>query len=228
MNTDIELLDNTHSQGIVKTVFAPSAKTAILYIIIFIITLTVLNRTPDVVAKYVSPVKAYFSSYILGLVITIFTYFILFLKYENIKSLSKFIPLTLSLLFVQSLSPPSSGVDLTLSSLLNQENIIYFFIMIFIGPFVEEVAFRGCLFGTLCCLCKSFSGGIIVALLMTSLIFSVMHAQYDSISAYITEFVFSVILTAIRINTKSLIYPVLAHTVLNAFAVLSLIISVIL
>ncbi|WP_428321640.1 lysostaphin resistance A-like protein [Pantoea ananatis] len=111
---------------------------------------------------------------------------------------------------------------------MNQENIIYFFIMIFIGPFVEEVAFRGCLFGTLCCLCKSFSGGIIVALLMTSLIFSVMHAQYDSISAYITEFVFSVILTAIRINTKSLIYPVLAHTVLNAFAVLSLIISVIL
>lgn len=226
MNTDIELLDNTHSQGIVKTVFAPSAKTAILYIIIFIITLTVLNRTPDVVAKYVSPVEAYFSSYILGLIITIITYFTLFFKYEKIKSLSKFIPLTLSLLFVQSLSPPPSGADLTLSSLLNQENMIYFFIMVFIGPFVEEVAFRGCLFGSLCCLCKSFSGGIIVALLMTSLVFSVMHAQYDSISAYITEFVFSVILTAIRINTKSLIYPVLAHAALNAFAVLSLIISV--
>ncbi|MCW0346518.1 hypothetical protein NB703_004611 [Pantoea ananatis] len=228
MNTDIELLDNTHSQGIVKTVFAPSAKTAVLYIIFFIITLTVLNRTPDVVAKYVGPVKAYFSSYIFGLVITVLIYFTLFLKCERIKSLNKFIPLTLSLLFVQSLSPPSSGAYLTLSSLLTQGNIIYFFIMVVIGPFVEEVAFRGCLFGSLCCLCKSFNGGIIVALLMTSLVFSVMHAQYDSISAYITEFVFSVILTTIRINTKSLIYPVLAHAALNAFAVLSLIVSVVL
>jgi len=226
MNSDIELIENTRPQVNSKTVFAPSAKTAILYIAIFIITIVTLNQTPNLTKKYIGLSNAYFLSFIIGFIISLITFLTLFLKNEKRVSFGNFISLTLSLIFIQSLSPPTSGSGLTLATLLTQENIIYFCIMIFIGPLLEEVAFRGCLFGSVCYFSKSFDGGVIFSMLVTSLVFSTMHAQYDAISAYITEFLFSIILTTIRINTRSLIYPIAAHTILNSFAVISLILSV--
>lgn len=142
------------------------------------------------------------------------------------KPSSLLLPLTALLLTVQALNIPEIEPGTSLDTLLTYRNITYFLVMVFIGPFYEEVFFRGCLFGSLCTLTNKVGGGLIIPTLVGALIFSIFHSQYTSISAYGIEFIFAIILTIIRIRTRGLNGPIFAHSALNLFAVLSVIYAV--
>lgn len=86
----------------------------------------------------------------------------------------------------------------------------------FIIPVYEEVFYRGCLFGFICSLHKK---SLILPGAITSLIFCAMHTQYASFFYQTILFIISSILLYIRIETKSLFYPIILHSGMNAFVV---------
>lgn len=227
MHTDSIEIERTRFMKRNITVFAHPAKTAIIFISIFIFAVTILYSIPNISDRYIGYVNAYFLSFILAFIVGLITYIYFFARNETKKTTGPFIPLTLTLVLLQSLNIPHPAPDATLDTVLTYENFGYFFIMIFIAPFLEEVLFRGCLFGALCSFSKSFGGELIIPALVTSLIFSIMHAQYSAVSAYAFEFIVSIILTILRIRTKTLLYPILSHAILNAFAVCSLLYAII-
>ncbi|HHQ6724436.1 TPA: CPBP family intramembrane glutamic endopeptidase [Serratia fonticola] len=90
------------------------------------------------------------------------------------------------------------------------------FAIVFIIPFYEEIFYRGCLFGTICSICKR---NVIIPSVITSLLFCLMHTQYYSIPDQFVLFSLSLMLIYIRIETRSLSYPMLLHSGMNVFVV---------
>lgn len=90
------------------------------------------------------------------------------------------------------------------------------FLISFIIPFYEEVIYRGCLFGLINYLTKN----AITSSLATSLVFSLMHAQYNSIAAHVILFFVSMILINVRIKTNGLYSPILLHSGMNMLAII--------
>jgi membrane protease YdiL (CAAX protease family) len=202
--------------------FSFPLKTIILFASLFALCFLVIDKVVLILHDYQD-----------GVVLFLFSYFILFIcsvgifwfyfRYPSPRpSDDLLLPLATTLLFIQALNIPAPEVGMSLTTLLTKNSIIYYCVMIFIGPFYEEVLFRGCLFGALCTLSNRAGGGLIVPALGSSLIFSLYHSQYTSVSAYAVEFIVAIILTIIRIRTKGLIAPIVAHSTLNLFAVLSL------
>lgn len=203
------------------TEFIVPKKTACLFIFLFSLNLIILYKTPDIISDYIGYVNAYLLSFFISFTLGLIVYFLLFFRKSIKIKFNRFIfYMILSLLFLQAINLAPAGEHVGLTYLLTRNNIIYFFIMIFIGPFYEEVFFRGCLFNALCTLASSIGGGIIPPILITCLAFSLSHNQYDTISAYGFEFIVSCILTVIRIRTNGLFWPIAGHSILNAFAVL--------
>lgn len=88
--------------------------------------------------------------------------------------------------------------------------------LVFLIPFYEEIIYRGCLFG----LIRYFSKSILISSLVTSLVFSLMHTQYTSISAHFIMFMISTILVNVRVRTNGMLYPILLHSCMNAIIII--------
>lgn len=91
-------------------------------------------------------------------------------------------------------------------------NPIIILTLLFIVPFYEEIFFRGCLFSAFC---STFKGSIIIPSILTSIIFCVIHTQYDSVIEQGILFLSSLILTYTRVLTNYLFYPMLIHSGMN-------------
>lgn len=89
--------------------------------------------------------------------------------------------------------------------------------LVFLIPFYEEIIYRGCWFGFLSSI---FKKSTVVPAILTSIIFCLVHTQYNSIAAQFVLFTLSLMIMYIRIITKSLFYPILLHAGMNAFVVL--------
>lgn len=90
-------------------------------------------------------------------------------------------------------------------------------ILILIIPYHEEIIYRACAFGFLCSI---FKKNIIIPCVITSLFFSLMHFQYYNILDQSVLFVVSMLLLGVRIKSRSLFYPMLMHSGMNAFVIL--------
>lgn len=97
-----------------------------------------------------------------------------------------------------------------------QLNFISLILLIFIIPFYEEIFYRGCLFGFLCSVCKK---NLIIPGIITSLMFCIMHTQYLTFLYQTMLFIISSMLIYIRVKTKSLAYPMILHSCMNALVV---------
>jgi len=89
--------------------------------------------------------------------------------------------------------------------------------LVFIIPFYEEIFYRGCLFGFVCSI---YNKNLILPGIISSLTFCLMHTQYFSFLYQAILFTISSMLIYIRIKTKSLFYPIILHSGMNAFVVL--------
>lgn len=88
--------------------------------------------------------------------------------------------------------------------------------IVLIIPIYEEIFYRGCLFGSVCFLYKK---GVILPGLVTSLVFSLMHMQFNSGLEYLLIFVVGIILNYARVLTKGLLLPIALHSSMNAFVI---------
>lgn len=91
------------------------------------------------------------------------------------------------------------------------------FAICFIAPFCEELIFRGFLLNASIQWGRfARQGGIIV----TSVIFALLHTQYQAASTFIWLFTFSALMCVIRMASRGLLLPVLLHMINNLFVVI--------
>jgi len=127
------------------------------------------------------------------------------------------------LLIVEGVALEAMGVKQTPSFMLNIEYpntfsiYLLLFSVMFIAPLIEEVVFRGFLL-------KGFSKtfmGAEGAVALTSLLWAVMHLQYEF--AYVAViFMIGLVFGYARIKTQSLFVPMTMHMVMNGIASLGL------
>lgn len=95
---------------------------------------------------------------------------------------------------------------------LTRENILFFLIPALIAPIVEELLFRKVLFGSFYKKMNFF-----FAALLSSVIFSVLHMDFEHFLIYATMgFVFAFL----YVQTKRIIVPIIVHMTINTIAVL--------
>ncbi len=90
---------------------------------------------------------------------------------------------------------------------------LLFFVIIVCAPLSEEILFRGFLFKGW----KSSPIGPVGATILTSLLWAIIHVQYDWYGIT-TIFVGGLMLGAARIHTRSIWVPILMHAVMNIVA----------
>ncbi|OLO26695.1 CAAX protease family protein [Alkalihalophilus pseudofirmus] len=89
---------------------------------------------------------------------------------------------------------------------------LFIIIMAVIGPILEEIIFRQVIFGSLY---KKYN--FIIAALISSLIFALVHMDLDYILVYTAlAFVFAYL----YVKTKRILVPIIAHVAMNTIAVL--------
>ena len=86
--------------------------------------------------------------------------------------------------------------------------------VVFIGPIYEEVIFRGVAFYRL----KKTALGAIGAIIIPSIVFTLIHGQYDQVEIFISLFVFSCLVGLLRHLSGNLWYCIIAHMICNLLA----------
>ena len=129
----------------------------------------------------------------------------------------------LLLLIFEGFALEAMGVEQTPNFMLNIEYpnrlsiYLLLFSVMFMAPLIEEVVFRGFLL-------KGFSKtfmGVEGAVALTSLLWAVMHLQYEF--AYVAViFMIGLVFGYARIKTQSLFVPMTMHMVMNGIASLGL------
>lgn len=87
---------------------------------------------------------------------------------------------------------------------------------VFGAPFIEETIYRGYMYAGFV---KSV--GVIKTIFLTSLIWAILHLQYDFYQI-LNVFIFGLILGCSRYKTNSIIMPLILHIMLNALAVIEM------
>jgi len=87
---------------------------------------------------------------------------------------------------------------------------LLFFALVVAAPMYEELLFRGFVFKGL----LESKAGAIGAVMITGLVWAVLHLQYD-IAQVVWIFVFGVVLGLARLNTRSIFPSVIMHSVMN-------------
>tara|TARA_B100001250_G_scaffold362343_1_gene340982 strand:+ start:756 stop:1706 length:951 start_codon:yes stop_codon:yes gene_type:complete len=101
-------------------------------------------------------------------------------------------------------------------SLINEGNPILLILAIgIVGPIFEEIFFRGFLFKHL-----EIKWGGVMAVLFTSIIFTIVHLQYNLVILGLVLFPMAILLGYARLKTKSLMPPIIIHCINNIITVL--------
>ncbi|MCL6746939.1 CPBP family intramembrane glutamic endopeptidase [Kosakonia sp. R1.Fl] len=98
----------------------------------------------------------------------------------------------------------------------SKPEFMYVIALVIFVPFFEEIFYRGCFFGFISSVCKY---KILPPALITSVLFCMMHTQYYSLPDQLVLFSLSLSLIYLRVETKSLSYPMLLHSGMNAFVI---------
>ncbi|WP_262501227.1 CPBP family intramembrane glutamic endopeptidase [Pseudoalteromonas sp. FUC4] len=91
------------------------------------------------------------------------------------------------------------------------DKILLLLAVVFIGPIYEEVVFRGVAFYRL----KKTALGAIGAIIIPSIVFTLIHGQYDQVEIFISVFVFSCLMGLLRHLSGNLWYCIIAHMICN-------------
>ena len=86
---------------------------------------------------------------------------------------------------------------------------------VFIGPIYEEVVFRGVAFYRL----KKTALGVSGAIIIPSIVFTLIHWQYDQVEIFISLFVFSCLVGLLRHLSGNLWYCIIAHMICNLLVI---------
>lgn len=121
-------------------------------------------------------------------------------------------------LIYQQFAQPEPWMD-SLSSQPIQVKWMLFITACLCAPVSEEIIFRGFVLNSSIGWGRSAkTAGIII----TSLLFSAIHIQYQTMASFVYLFIFSAILCVVRINTRGLLLPIILHAVFNIWSMLTL------
>jgi len=96
--------------------------------------------------------------------------------------------------------------------------LIVFLVICIVAPIIEELIFRGWLFGQL----ELTRLGNIGAITVSTFVFTVIHYQYEQLATFFFVFVVGLFLAIIRSKTKNLGYCIFAHMFFNTLAMIEL------
>lgn len=145
---------------------------------------------------------------------------------KYLKASAVFFIITLVLMVASAIILDSVGIGESsnqeaLDEAVNRYGALQLVIICFIGPFVEEIFYRGILFGVL----KGKGSNVvrsIVAVVITALIFAFSHSsiRYFDVTdllANIPIFMLGLTLTALYWKTDNILCPILVHVCINSF-----------
>lgn len=151
------------------------------------------------------------------------------LHYKDIKKGGIDIQSTmLFILFIFILRLVSAFYDkpeVWVESITSYSNFSFFLFSLcvcFLAPIYEEIIFRGFLLNTFLLWGPKAK---VYGIVLTSILFSLVHSQYNSPTTFIELFTFSVILCYAKIYKNGLLLPILLHCIFNSFATLVIIFS---
>lgn len=149
-------------------------------------------------------------------------YFILFRKHDEMNigkgSFKMFFTFLILLILTQFAGSYIMDIRKPESWMIEQDAekgnlfLLNLLLLIFIVPVYEELIFRGCLLRTMLI---SFRGNVYLSSLATSIVFSVLHTQYNDIRTFVILFLVSLILIGARIASNGMVMPILLHMTMN-------------
>lgn len=188
------------------------------WIFIFAVVLSIsMTALPLYTIKYINLDDSLKLMFILEFVFALLIYGLYFRGGGDIKN-KKSMKISLMVLFVLSLVQIFSYYKTVYTQDITPTRLDFWpiFLLVVVIPFYEEVIYRGCLFFGL----NYFINNVLVSSLITSLVFSLMHTQYNSIDGYAIIFLMSMLLVYVRVKTHGLHYPMLIHSCMNAIVII--------
>ncbi|MDV8142612.1 CPBP family intramembrane glutamic endopeptidase [Enterobacter ludwigii] len=199
-----------------------SKQSSIVFLIVVVIS-TVVTLSPAFMLRYVGLDTAFTIIFITEILISTFVYFFYLkkipgciIKMSGSPASVKFSVFSfLIIIFIQ----------LTVYCYRNylyhyepsQINWITVIVMTLVVPYYEEIIYRGCAFEVACSIYRK---NLVIPCVITSLFFCLMHGQYYNMLDQMILFVVSMLLFAVKIKSRSLFYPILIHSSMNAFVIL--------
>lgn len=95
-----------------------------------------------------------------------------------------------------------------------KHHILFVMAFMIVVPVVEEVCFRGVIMGFFLkeSLIKNEKIKIAIALILPSVMFTLLHTQYEYIWTYIQLFIFSLIVSVARLLSNGILLPIALHS----------------
>lgn len=202
--------------------FVYSKHSAIIFLVV-VITSTIVTLSPTVTLRYVGLDIAFSIVFITEVLISTFVYLFYLKKFPECRikiivdsATVKFSAISLLVIILIQLSIYCYR-DYLYHYEPSQINWITVLVMTLVVPYYEEIVYRACAFGLVCSI---YRRNLIIPCVVTSLFFCLMHGQYYNIMDQIILFVVSMLLFGVRIKSRSLFYPMLIHSGMNAFVIL--------
>lgn len=202
--------------------FRYSKYSAIIFLAVVIIS-TIVTLSPTFTLRYVGLDIAFFIVFITEILISTLVYLFYLKKFPECRikirtdsATVKFSALSFLIIILIQLTVYCYR-DYLYHYEPSQINWITVLVMTLVVPYYEEIVYRACAFGFLCSI---FKKNIIIPCVITSLFFSLMHFQYYNILDQSVLFIVSMLLLGARIKSRSLFYPMLIHSGMNAFVIL--------
>jgi len=109
-------------------------------------------------------------------------------------------------------------LDLKGSSISVSQVILVFLTICIVVPIMEEVVFRGWLFSKI----AQTKLGNIGALILSSILFTVIHTQYDNNITLVMIFLLGMLLGIVRYKSGNVNYCIAVHMLFNSLAIIAL------
>lgn len=202
---------------------------SIILFIIYMLLVAFSGITSKIVGKYINFKNAYniifYTSFILVIIILYFN----ILRDNLIKLKDKFwkkIIFSIFILFISLFlqiivnlltSQFAGSINQNKFILAKDNSIIFFLIVVIIGPFVEEIIFRGILFNNI------KLNNIKISYILVGLSFALYHVPINNfnireILGVSSLFIFGTLLTYLYDKTKNIYYPIIIHILSNLIA----------
>lgn len=197
-------------------------KSAIIFLVVVIIS-TIVTLSPAIMLRYVGLDAAFSIVFITELLISTFVYCFYLKKIPGciIKISASPASVKFSLISFLMIIFIQLAVYCYRDYLYHYEpsqiNWITVIVMTLVVPYYEEVIYRGCAFEVACSIYRK---NLVIPCVITSLFFCLMHGQYYNMLDQMILFVVSMLLFAVKIKSRSLFYPILIHSGMNAFVIL--------
>lgn len=161
-------------------------KKCFLFLCIFILSV-IVNFTAKIFIPVIGVMKSLQLTFLIEFIFGVVVFIYFFAKAEFISAVKiKIASVALCILLLIQFAAYSIRAHEAGFMTITRDNILTILMMVLIAPFFEEVFYRGCLLGFL----KPLASDIVFPIMATSVLFSLMHMQYNSLTDHFILFLY--------------------------------------